>query len=500
MKTLVKRKISLVVIILQLLVSVLFCVYVGTTGLAPLKYMIPLVVVTAMLLVYQVLSQMTDSSYIFGRVLAIVFCAVFLVGANYVRESMAALQNVGGATTKVDVISYYVMKDDKAQTLVDAKDYSFGILRTQDRENTDKALEEANKKVGKSLSTVEYDDPMTLVDALYAKEVQSIVLNKSFVDTVKEQYKTFQTDTRELETSQIESEVEPIVDTDVTTKPFNVYISGIDVYGKIDQTSRSDVNIIATINPVTKKVLLTSTPRDYYVPLYTKGGKSYSGGIPDKLTHAGIYGVDCSLNTLEKLYDIDIDYYVRVNFTSLKKIVDLLGGVEVYSDYDFISDWGPNGAGTHYKFKKGYNKVNGKKALAFCRERHHFANGDYQRGRDHQHMIEAILNKVMSPSVLPNFSKLLKESKTMFQTSMSKDKIVSLCNMQLNDMAKWKISYANAEGSGAKKTTFSIRSTALYVCEPNYESVKKITKRINKVMNEKPKDESSSTEKSDTIE
>ena len=500
MKTLVKRKISLVVIILQLLVSVLFCVYVGTTGLVPMKYMIPLVIVAVLLLVYQVLSQMTDSSYIFGRVLAIVFCAVFLVGANYVRESMAALQNVGGATTKVDVISYYVMKDDKAQTLGDAKDYSFGILSAQDRENTDRALDDANKKVGKSLSTVEYDDPMTLVDALYAKEVQAIVLNKSFVDTVKEQYKTFQTDTRELETSQIESEVEPIVDTDVTTKPFNVYISGIDVYGKIDQTSRSDVNIIATVNPVTKKVLLTSTPRDYYVPLYTKGGKSYSGGIPDKLTHAGIYGVDCSLNTLEKLYDIDIDYYVRVNFTSLKKIVDLLGGVEVYSDYDFISDWGPNGAGTHYKFKKGYNKVNGKKALAFCRERHHFANGDYQRGRDHQHMIEAILNKVMSPSVLPNFSKLLKESKTMFQTSMSKDKIVSLCNMQLNDMAKWKISYANAEGSGAKKTTYSIRSTALYVCEPNYNSVKKITKRIKKVMNETPEDEESSTDKNDTIE
>ncbi len=500
MKTLVKRKISLVVIILQLLVSVLFCVYVGMTGLAPLKYMIPLVIVAALLFVYQVLSQMTDSSYIFGRVLAVVFCAIFLVGANYVRESMAALQNVGGATTKVDVISYYVLKDDKAQTLGDAKDYTFGILRAQDRENTNKALDDAKEKIGKALQTAEYDDPMTLVDALYAKEVQAIILNKSFVDTVKEQYKTFTRDTRELETSKIETEVEELVDTDVTTKPFNVYISGIDVYGKINQTSRSDVNIIATVNPLTKKVLLTSTPRDYYVPLYTKGGKSYSGGMPDKLTHAGIYGVDCSVNTLEKLYDIDIDYYVRVNFTSLKKIVNLLGGVEVYSDYDFISDWGPNGAGTHYKFKKGYNKVNGKKALAFCRERHHFANGDYQRGRDHQHMIEAILNKVMSPSVLPNFSKLLKASKSMFQTSMSRDKIVSLCNMQLNDMAKWKISYANAEGSGAKKTTFSIRSTALYVCEPNYSSVQKITKRIKKIMKETPEDEDSSKEKNDTIE
>lgn len=346
MKTLLERKISLVVIILQFLVSLLVCIYFGTTGLVPVKYMVAIAVIMVVLLVYQVMSQLTNSSYIFGRVLAVLFCAVFLVGANYVRESMAAFQNVGGATKKVDVISFYVMKDDAAKTLADAKNYSFGILRQQDRENTDKAVQDASKKLNKTLNTVEYDDPLTMVDALYAKEVQAIIMNKSFVDTVKSQYKTFSTDTRELDTSKIESEVEELVDTDVTTKPFNVYISGIDVYGKIGQTSRSDVNIIATVNPVTKKVLLTSTPRDYYVPLYSKGGKSYSGGMPDKLTHAGIYGVDCSINTLEKLYNIDIDYYVRVNFTSLKKIVDLLGGVEVYSDYDFISDWGPHGAGT----------------------------------------------------------------------------------------------------------------------------------------------------------
>ncbi|MCR5692041.1 MAG: LCP family protein, partial [Eubacterium sp.] len=272
--------------------------------------------------------------------------------------------------------------------------------------------------------------------------------------------------------------------TAVTTKPFIVYISGIDVYGKVSQTSRSDVNIIAVVNPITKKVLLVSTPRDYYVPLYNDDGKSYSGGIPDKLTHAGIYGVDVSMGTLEHIYDLDINYYVRVNFTSVKKIVNILGGVEVYSDYDFISDWGPNGAGTHYKFKKGYNKVNGKKALAFCRERHHFDNGDYQRGRDHQHMIEAILNKVMSPKVLQDFSSLLKESKSMFQTNMSTKKIVSLCNMQLSDMATWKISYANAAGTGSKQTTYSIRSNALYVCMPDDSSIAKIKKKIKKVMSE----------------
>lgn len=400
-------------------------------------------------------------------------------------DSYAAMEDIGGAETKVDIISFYVLKDDPAKTIDDAKNYKFGILSQQDRENTDKALAQVNKDLSTTVQTVEYEDTATLVDALYAKEVQVIVFNQAFLNSITDQYDTFSKDTRVLGEHQEETKVvREIEDIDITTKPFTVYISGIDVYGKIAQTSRSDVNIIATVNPVTKKVLLTSTPRDYYVPLYGENGKSVSGGMPDKLTHAGIYGIDCSIGTLEKIYDIKIDYYVRVNFTSLKKIVDLLGGVEVYSDYDFISDWGPHGAGTHYKFKKGYNKVNGKKALAFCRERHHFANGDYQRGRDHQHMIEAILNKAMSPSILQNFTGLLKESKNMFQTSMSTKKISSLCNMQLNDMAKWKISYANAEGTGAKKTTYSIRSTALYVCEPNYASIEKVKKKMKKYSTE----------------
>ena len=489
MKTLLKRKLSFVFLIVQLLVSVFLCGLAIYVGFIPQKYVIALIAVCVLLLVYQVFSQMTKSSYVMGRILCIFFCAFFLGGSYYMYTTHAAMSDIGGAETKTDVISFYVLKDDPAKSLADAKDYKFGILAQQDRENTDKALVKAKEIVGTDLKVIEYDDTATMVDALYATEVQSVVFNSAFLSSIKEQYSTFKKDTRELEQTAIETEVvHEVEDTDVTTKPFTVYISGIDVYGKISQTSRSDVNIIATINPVTKKILLVSTPRDYYVPLYGEKGKSVSGGIPDKLTHAGIYGVDCSIGTLEKLYDVKIDYYVRVNFTSLKKIVDLLGGVEVYSDYDFISDWGPNGAGTHYKFKKGYNKVNGKKALAFCRERHHFANGDYQRGRDHQHMIEAILNKAMSPAILQNFPKLLKESKKMFQTSMSTKKITSLCNMQLNDMAKWKISYANAEGSGAKKTTYSIRSTALYVCEPNYASVDKITKKINKVLNETEED------------
>lgn len=489
MKVLLQRKLSFVFLVIQLLVSALLCGLAVYVAFIPAKYVAIVFTVCIVLLLYQLFSQLANSSYIIGRVLCVIFCGLYLGAGYYIYDVHATMSDIGGAEVKVDVISFYVLKDDKAQSILDAKDYTFGILSVQDRENTNKTLEDAKKETGKDLAVKEYSDAATLVDALYAKEVQVIVFNQGFINSVKEQYKTFETDTRELVKHEIKTMVEEeVTETDVTTKPFNVYISGIDVYGKISQTSRSDVNVIATINPVTKKILLTTTPRDYYVPLYGAKGKSVSGGMPDKLTHAGIYGVDCSINTLEKLYDIDIDYYVRVNFTSLREIVDLLGGVKVYSDYDFISDWGPNGKGTHYKFKKGYNKVNGKKALAFCRERHHVPNGDYQRGRDHQHMIEAILNKAMSPAILQNFSKLLKESKKMFQTSMSTKKIVSLCNMQLNDMSTWKISYANAEGTGAKKVTYSIPSTRLYVCEPNYNSVGKISKKIKKVMKETEED------------
>ena len=499
MKVLLQRKLSLVFLIIQFLMSVALCALTVYVQFVPAKYVVAIIAVCVCLLVYQVLTQMTNASYMIGRVLCIFFCAFFIGGGYYLYDAYAAVDEIGGAETKIDVISFYVLKDDPAQSIADAKDYSYGVLAVQDRENTDKALVDAKALAGQELKVQEFEDTATLVDALYTKEVQVVIINQAFLATVTEQYKTFEEDTRQLATHQIETKVEHNVkDTNVTTKPFVVYISGIDVYGKISTTSRSDVNILAVVNPVTKKVLLVSTPRDYYVPLYKEGGKSYSGGIPDKLTHAGIYGIDCSMNTLAQLYGVEVDYYVRVNFTSLKKIVDLLGGVEVYSDTDFISDWGPHGAGTHYKFKKGYNKVNGKKALAFCRERHHFQNGDYQRGRNHQHMIEAILNKVMSPAVLTDATGLLKESKKMFQTSMSKKKILSLCNMQLNDMAQWKISYANAEGSGASKTTYSIRSMNQYVCEPNYSSVEKISGRIKRVMSETKEDvekENSSSDK-----
>ena len=474
MKTLLSRKLSLVFLIVQFLISAALVGVAFYVGFIPLKYIVALIVLCLFLLAYEVFSQMTDKTYIVGRVLCALICFFYIGGGYYCVNTYSAIDEMAGQQVKVDEISCIVLKDDPAQSIYDTKDYTFGILAANDRENTNKALAEVQAAIGKEPATIEYQDNDTLIDALYAKDVKVIVINEANRSPIEEYYKTFSDDTRVLNTHKVETVIQEDEKLDDITKtPFNVYLSGIDVYGSIKATSRSDVNVIVTVNPNTKQILLTSTPRDYYVPL------TVSNGIPDKLTHAGIHGVDCSIGTLENLYGIDIDYYVRVNFTSVRKIVDLLGGVKVYSDYDFTSDWGPS-------FKKGYNQVNGKQALAFCRERHHFANGDYQRGRDHQHMIEAILNKAMSPDILPNYADLLKTASKNFQTNMSTKEITALAKMQLNDMSQWTIKYANAAGQGASKTTYSYQSRKLYVCVPDYNSVAKITKRINKVLKATP--------------
>lgn len=484
MKTLLSRKLSLVFLIVQFLISAALVGVAFYVGFIPLKYIVALIVLCLFLLAYEVFSQMTDKTYIVGRVLCALICFFYIGGGYYCVNTYSAIDEMAGQQVKVDEISCIVLKDDPAQSIYDTKDYTFGVLAANDRENTNKALAEVQAAIGKEPATIEYQDNDTLIDALYAKDVKVIVINEANRSPIEEYYKTFSDDTRVLNTHKVETVIQEDEKLDDITKtPFNVYLSGIDVYGSIKATSRSDVNVIVTVNPNTKQILLTSTPRDYYVPL------TVSNGIPDKLTHAGIHGVDCSIGTLENLYGIDIDYYVRVNFTSVRKIVDLLGGVKVYSDYDFTSDWGPS-------FKKGYNQVNGKQALAFCRERHHFANGDYQRGRDHQHMIEAILNKAMSPDILPNYADLLKTASKNFQTNMSTKEITALAKMQLNDMSQWTIKYANAAGQGASKTTYSYQSRKLYVCVPDYNSVAKITKRINKVLKATP--ESVENEKSES--
>ena len=250
----------------------------------------------------------------------------------------------------------------------------------------------------------------------------------------------------------------------ITKEPFVVYLSGVDNRGDLTEKARSDVNILAVVNPTTKQAALINTPRDYYVDLAGTDSK-------DKLTHAGLYGVETSMATLGNLYGVDVEHYLRINFAGFINIIDAIGGVDVYSDQAFTSVGSP-GYYDPTTFAEGWNHLDGKSALAFARERHAFKTGDIQRGINQMKVIDAMANKLKSPTLLMSFSKLMDAAADCFVTSFSQEQISALVRMQLGDLASWDIQSYSVTGSGGKSTKcYSAKGQSLYVMKPDENSV-----------------------------
>ena len=261
----------------------------------------------------------------------------------------------------------------------------------------------------------------------------------------------------------------------ITKEPFVIYLSGVDTRGELTEKARSDVNILAVVNPVTKRVALINTPRDYYVDLAGTDSK-------DKLTHAGLYGVETSMATLGNLYGVNVDHYIRINFAGFISIVDALGGVDVYSDQAFTSVGSP-GYYDPTTFVEGWNHLDGKAALAFARERHAFASGDIQRGINQMKVIDAMLNKIKSPALLMGFSKIMDAASDCFVTSFSQDQISALVRMQLSDFAEWDIESYTVTGTSSSSTKcYSAKGQKLYVMKPDDSSVSKAKEMIASVL------------------
>ena len=261
----------------------------------------------------------------------------------------------------------------------------------------------------------------------------------------------------------------------ITKEPFVIYLSGVDTRGELTENARSDVNILAAVNPVTKRVALVNTPRDYYVDLAGTSSK-------DKLTHAGLYGVETSMETLGNLYGVNVDHYIRINFAGFISIIDALGGVDVYSDQAFTSVGSP-GYYDPTTFVEGWNHLDGKSALAFARERHAFASGDIQRGINQMKVIDAMLNKIKSPALLMGFSKIMDAVSDCFVTSFSQDQISALVRMQLSDFAEWDIESYTVTGTSSSSTKcYSAKGQKLYVMKPDDSSVSKAREMIASVL------------------
>ena len=466
--------------IIQSIITLLFLYFLAKLDVLSQKYFFLAVGILVILCVLNVVLQFKKIPGIIMMIIGIIISIGLGIACAYIAKTTDVMDKVTGSDEQIDKMVVYVLADDEAKSLGDAADYTYGILSSRGREATDKTIEEISKTINKEIATKEYDDFFSMIDGLYSGDVKAIILNEAYIDVIieTEGYEDFKDKVKELLMTEVKSKVEWYDKDDTGIKlnsdVFTLYISGIDTYGSVATTSRSDVNIIAVVNTKTKQILLVSTPRDYYVPL------SISNGVKDKLTHAGIYGINCSKDTLSMIYDLEIQYYFRLNFDGFIKIIDELGGVTVHSDYAFTT--------RHYNvdIKVGDNRLNGEQALGFARERYALSDGDRQRGRDQMEVIKAVINEMASSKMLYNYTDIMDAISDCFQTSMPKDMIQSLVKMQINDMKKWNVVSYSVDGTGTRASTFSIPGrNNLWLMIPDENTINHAKQLIQQVIDGK---------------
>ena len=390
--------------------------------------------------------------------------------------SFFALQQFVGFTSHINSTSNYseysmsvvVLKDSDVHNVTQL-DSVTGPTDT-DNNNIQKLIADIKTSQSKELTVEQSTSYLAAYKSLVSGEAKAIVLNSVFENIIESEYPDYASKIRKIYTKNITKEVAaPKVS---KNKSFNVYVSGIDTYGPISSVSRSDVNILMTVNQDSKKILLTTTPRDSYVPI-ADGGNNQK----DKLTHAGIYGVDSSIHTLENLYGVDINYYVRLNFTSFLKLIDLLGGVDVYNDQEFT-------AHTNGKFYPvGNVHLDSEQALGFVRERYSLADGDRDRGRNQQKVIVAIIQKLTSTEALKNYSDILQGLQDSLQTNMPIETMMDLVNTQLESGGSYKVNSQDLKGTGRMGLpSYAMPDSNLYMMEIDDSSLAAAKSAIQDVM------------------
>ena len=405
------------------------------------------------------------------------FTIFFLTLAILVSSvSFFALQQFVGFTSHINSTSNYseysmsvvVLKESDVHNVTQL-DSVTGPTDT-DNENIQKLIADIKTSQSKELTVEQSTSYLAAYTSLVSGEAKAIVLNSVFENIIESEYPDYASKIRKIYTKNITKEVAaPKVS---KNKSFNVYVSGIDTYGPISSVSRSDVNILMTVNQDSKKILLTTTPRDSYVPI-ADGGNNQK----DKLTHAGIYGVDSSIHTLENLYGVDINYYVRLNFTSFLKLIDLLGGVDVYNDQEFT-------AHTNGKFYPvGNVHLDSEQALGFVRERYSLADGDRDRGRNQQKVIVAIIQKLTSTEALKNYSDILQGLQDSLQTNMPIETMMDLVNTQLESGGSYKVNSQDLKGTGRMGLpSYAMPDSNLYMMEIDDSSLAAAKSAIQDVM------------------
>ncbi|WP_251390868.1 LCP family glycopolymer transferase [Mediterraneibacter agrestimuris] len=474
-KNQLSRNIGMALAGIQLVISLIFMLSLFVLNMLPMKYLGTVALLLFIVFLAVLFSQLLSKKKgITGKAISVLMSIVLAVGSFYIFKTNNTVQAISNGGVKLDKMVVAVLADDPAETIQDAADYIFGVQYAMRGDDVRETVEAINTELGNEITTTEYKSVQAQAAALHNGDVQAIIYNEAYLSILEEEFGDFSSNVKIIYTHNIESKVEnKAAEVKVEDDSFTVYISGIDVYGAIETNSRSDVNIMAVVNPTSHQILLVTTPRDFYVEI-----PGISGGAKDKLTHAGIYGVDASMSTLGALYDTDIDFYARVNFTSLVTMIDALGGVEVNSEQSFTTSYD---SGLVMDVVQGVNHFNGQQALAFSRERQNVDGGDFQRGKNQQAVITAMIKKAVSPAILMGANGILESVSGNVDTNMSHEQIQTLIRSQLSNPAAWNIKSMAAEGTGDEQYCYSSGETLLYVTQPDMNSITAIQQAIDAV-------------------
>ena len=488
-KTMKNRIPGVLIVVLLAIAMVLFMAILIKIKLLPTKF---LLLAGGVFLLYAVcvflLTRNSErvGAMICGCMMTMLLLIALMLGTPYLTRAVDTLGSITGVNVEIADMGVYVRSDSAMTQLEDLTGGSIGVMEQLDRENSEKALADVQSQIG-TLQVQTVFGIAELIDALMDTDVDAILVNSAYLDLLAdmENYEDADEQIRKIYAYQAETVIDkPDKKPEQTDdwgildlfgeketnndRVFTMYISGIDSRSGLIAKSNSDVNILATVNVDTRQVLLVSTPRDFYVPL------SISNGIPDKLTHAGIYGIDVSVGTMEMLYNTEIDYYFRVNFSGFEKIIDALDGITVHSDYTFTAGG--------YSYYEGENNLNGAQALRFARERKSFSTGDRQRGKNQMAVIKAVIEKAMSPAILTGYMDIMEIVSGSFETSMPYDVIAELVRNQLDKGGSWNVVSCSVDGSDGNKIPYSM-STSAYVMIPDQSTVDAAIAKIQQVKN-----------------
>ena len=459
----------------------------------PDKLVIPIILIivlfTAIMLVLLNFFTRGIATRIIYTFLIIAVSVVYGFGNFYLYSTSKTLTKVTTQTGIVkNTVSVIALSSSSMSDVSDLNNAKVGSLKTIGKDGTQKSLKDI-KKNNVSVKNRKYDNVPGLIKALYDRDVDAVILNEAYRSNVLELegYNAFNDETKVIHQTVFYTNDtnDALAVSDITTTPFNILISGNDSFGKLDEVSRSDVDMVVTVNPVTSTVLMTSIPRDSYVQEYCDD-YACNYGANDKLTHTGIYGVDTTRDTIEQLLDIDINYTYRVNFTSMIDIVDALGGVDIdvaegMAVSKFYSD--STLEGVH----EGTNHLNGKRALAYSRERKAYLDGDSQRARNQQQVLQAMVKKATSPELLKNYSSILNAISGAFDTNMTSDEITSFIKYQIQAMPGWKFEQYVLKGYSDMQVSAELGS-AVSVIMLYQDSIRVASEKIQAVLDGKSSD------------